>query len=190
MKPSGPCQVRFAISGVIKPNQEVKMQSHTKTGYSALQIALHWGVALLVLFQLIFGESMTTVVDAAEEGNVVSSLDQTLANAHYWVGISILVLVFLRLAVRLVQGAPAAKGPKNWMTVAAGAAHLAFYVLLAVVPVTGLLAIYMSDEYADIHELAKPAFIVLIAAHAGAALFHHFVLKDGILKRMLVPARG
>ncbi len=36
--------------------------------YSTLQIALHWLIAAAVLFQLVFGESMTNVVDAAEEG--------------------------------------------------------------------------------------------------------------------------
>lgn len=162
----------------------------TQPGYSALQIMLHWSIALLVLFQLIFGESMSKVVDAIEDGDAVSWLDQTLANAHYWVGTSILALVFVRLAVRVVQGAPEADGPANWMALAAKAAHVAFYILLVVVPITGLLAIYVSDEFADIHELAKPAFILLILAHGGAALFHHFVLKDGTLKRMLVPARG
>ena len=165
------------------------MQMQIKTGYSALQIILHWGVAILVLFQLLFGESMTNVVDAAEEGYAVSPLDQILATAHYWVGITILVLVIVRLAVRLLQGAPSLEGPANWMTMAAKAAHVAFYILLAVVPVTGLLAMYVSPDYGDLHTLAKPAFILLIVAHAGAALFHHFFLKDGTLKRMLVPAK-
>ncbi|ESW91110.1 hypothetical protein X770_10755 [Mesorhizobium sp. LSJC269B00] len=41
----------------------------------------------------------------------------------------------------------------------------------------------------DVHTWAKPVFIVLICIHAGAALFHHFILKDAVLRRMLVPAR-
>jgi cytochrome b561 len=36
---------------------------------------------------------------------------------------------------------------------------------------------------------AKPAFIILIAIHALAALYHQFWLKDGTLKRMLAPGR-
>ena len=40
----------------------------------------------------------------------------------------------------------------------------------------------------DIHAIAKPAFIVLIGIHAAAALAHHFVLKDAVLRKMLVPA--
>ena len=42
----------------------------------------------------------------------------------------------------------------------------------------------------DVHALAKPLFIALIAAHGGAALFHHFVLKDRVLRNMIVPAEG
>jgi cytochrome b561 len=75
------------------------------------------------------------------------------------------------------------------MTYAAKASHWLFYILLVAVPATGLLAIYVSDEFGDIHKLAKPAFIALIALHAVAALFHQFVLKDGTLKRMLLPAK-
>ena len=165
------------------------MTAETKTGYSALQISLHWVIAALVFFQLVFGESMTTVVDAAEEGTAVSPTDQFLATAHYWVGISILAFVALRLIVRLASGAPKPTGAASWMTFAATAAHWAFYLLLVAVPTTGLLAIYVSDEFGDIHALAKPVFIGLIALHAAGALFHQFFLKDGTLRRMLVPAR-
>ncbi|MCX5497538.1 cytochrome b [Kaistia dalseonensis] len=166
------------------------MTEKPATGYSPLQISLHWAIALLVLFQLLFGESMTTVVDAAEEGTSVSATDQFLANSHYWVGLSILALVALRIVVRLWQGAPpaASEGP-SWMEVAAKISHWLFYALLVAVPVTGLLAIYVSDSFGDIHALGKPAFIVLIAIHALAALFHQFWIKDGTLRRMLVPSR-
>jgi len=163
------------------------MTADVKSGYSGIQITLHWLIALLVLFQLVFGESMTTVVDAAEEGTVVSPTDQFLGTAHYWVGIAVLALVLLRLIVRLANGAP--KSETGWMAMAATATHWLFYLLLAAVPATGLLAIYVSDEFGDIHSLGKPIFIVLIALHAAAALFHQFFLKDGTLKRMLVSSR-
>jgi cytochrome b561 len=55
------------------------------------------------------------------------------------------------------------------------------------VPVSGLLALYVWNWMGDIHALAKPVFIVLICIHAGAALFHHFILKDAMLARMLFP---
>ena len=159
-------------------------------GYTGVQIGLHWLIAAMVFFQLVFGESMTTVIDAAEEGGSVSAQDQVLGTAHFWVGIAILMLALARFAVRLRAGAPEHAGDANpLLQLAATAMHWLFYVLLFAVPVLGLLGYYFGDPWGEIHTLAKPAFIVLIVIHAGAALFNQFVLKDGTLARMLKPAR-
>lgn len=157
-------------------------------GYRGIQIGLHWLIAVLVLVQLVFGESMTTYVDAIGEGRPLSSLEATLGSVHYWVGIAVLALVVVRLGVRLYYGAPPVDvTTPRWMILAARATHVAFYALLAAVPVSGLLAYYVWDWMGDIHAWAKPVFFVLIGVHAAAALFHQFVLKDGLLRRMLVP---
>lgn len=164
--------------------------TETRAGYSSYQIALHWIIAVLVLFQLFFGESMTTVQDAAEEGTVLTPTDQALSSAHYWVGLAILALVLIRFVMRLASGAPEpAESAPSWMQVAALVSHWLFYLLLLATPIVGLLAFYLGDPWGDIHSLNKPVFIVLIAIHALAALFHQFWLRDGTLKRMLVPAR-
>ncbi|MBA1139377.1 cytochrome b [Mesorhizobium neociceri] len=164
--------------------------TETGSGYSAYQIALHWITAALVLFQLLFGESMTTVVDAADEGQPVSALDQTLGSAHYWIGLAILALVVVRLIMRLVSGAPKpVEGGPSWMQIAARLSHGLFYLLLLATPILGLLAFYVGDPWSDIHSLNKPLFIVLISVHALAALFHQFWIRDGTLKRMLAPDR-
>jgi cytochrome b561 len=164
------------------------MRSQT-TGYSVLQITLHWTIAVLVLFQLLFGESMTAFVDAVADGRQLPPSDQTMASAHYWVGLAILALVAIRLCVPLVAGAPGSEpSTPRWMVLASRISHAAFYALLVAVPVSGLLAYYVWDWMGDIHAFAKPAFIVLIGIHAAAALFHHFVLRDAVLRKMLVPA--
>jgi cytochrome b561 len=157
-------------------------------GYSPLQVGLHWGIAVLVLFQLVFGESMGEVQRAAERGISVTGTDATLATAHYWVGIAILALVLFRLVLRLTRSVPVpAETAGRLAARLARIAHAAFYVLLVVVPLTGLLTIYVSPEFGDIHEFGKPIFIALIALHAAAALYHQFWLRDGTLRRMLVP---
>lgn len=163
------------------------MQRHQR-GYSGLQILLHWILAVLVLFQLIFGESMTAVVDAAEDGLQASGADLALGSAHYWIGIAILVFVGLRILLRLTSGVPrpADSGPA-WMSAAARASHILFYILLAATPILGLLAYYVGDPFGEIHSLAKPVFILLIVLHAAAALLHHFWLKDDTLKRIFIP---
>lgn len=163
--------------------------SAEKSGYAPIQIGLHWCIALLVIFQLVFGESMVTATEAAEEGEQIGGADAFLATAHYWVGLSILALVILRLGVRLRLGAPVLKETNQLLAFFAKAVHWAFYALLVIVPVTGLLAVYANPEIGEIHQLAKPIFIVLIAVHAAAAVFHQFVLRDGTLSRMLVPTK-
>ncbi len=163
------------------------MVSTERIGYSPVQIILHWTIAALVIFQLIFGESMGAVMRAARRHTIPSPSDQTLASLHYWVGIAVLVLVGVRLAVRLVQGAPPTVGLSPLAERAAQVAHSLFYLLLILVPVTGLLGYYFGNPWGDLHTLGKPAFIILIAIHASAALFHQFWVKDGTLRRMLVP---
>lgn len=160
-------------------------------GYSGLQIGLHWTIAGLVLFQLLFGESMTIYVDAAERGRPVPQYDQMMGSAHYWVGLSILFLAFIRLGLRMIYGAPHAEpSTPTWMAAASRVAHVAFYALLFAIPVSGLLAFYTWAWMGDVHSLAKPVLIVMIVIHAAAAFFHHFVLKDATLHNMLVPTRS
>ena len=162
------------------------MAQGARQGYSGLQILLHWTIALLVLFQLIFGESMVEVTEALERGEVPDPTGQVLASAHYWVGIAILVLVGLRVILRVTQGAPAPIGSGPQLLLAK-VIHGIFYLLLIAVPVTGLLAVYVDDEIGEIHEIGKPLFIAFIVLHALGALFHHFKLKDETLRRMFVP---
>ena len=76
--------------------------------YSIPQKALHWLMALLILFNLIFSDAMEEVAEAYERGEVPSPEDLTFANIHAYVGIAVLCLGLIRLAVRLTRGAPAA----------------------------------------------------------------------------------
>lgn len=157
-------------------------------GYSAAQISLHWLIVVLVFFQLIFGESMSTSFRAASRGTAVDPADATLATAHLWVGFAILALVVIRLALRLRDGAPLPPaGESPALVLAAKATHALFYILLFVVPISGIVAYYWVPAAGEVHELGKPAFIILIVLHIAAALWHQFWLRDGLLMRMLKP---
>ena len=166
------------------------MNAQQTQGYSTLQITLHWVIAALVAFQLLLGDGMTNVRDAAEEGATPSNVDFAVSIGHYWFGLAILALVLVRLGIRLTQGVP--PRPATSPTVldwAATLVHWAFYAMLFAMPVLGLLTVYVSDWFGDIHKLGKPVFIVLIALHVVGALYHQFIRKDGTLRRILVPAR-
>lgn len=154
--------------------------------YSRAQIFLHWAIALLVFFQLIFGESIADYGHALRDGTTPDSTTFLLGNAHIWSGIAILVLMLGRIVLRLSHGAPApVPGPKLQETVAK-AIHGLFYLLLIAAPLTGLAAWYLKIRTAgEVHELMKPVFIVLIVLHIVGALWHKFVLKDAVMQRMV-----
>lgn len=157
-------------------------------GYTIYQIGLHWLIAALVFAQLIFGESMTEAIEAAEEGESVSALEGNLADMHYYFGIAILALVAVRLVLRLKNGAPPPPPETSGAIELAGrVSHWLFYALLVVVPITGLLGYYYGDPCSEWHTYAKSVFIGLIALHVAASLYHQFWRKDGLLMRMLKP---
>jgi len=154
--------------------------------YSRAQIILHWVIALIVFFQLIFGESIAEYGHALREGTTPDSGLVIMANAHIWSGVAILVLMLARIPLRLSHGAPAPiPGPKLQVMVAK-AIHGLFYLLLIAAPLTGLAAWYLKIRPAgEVHEWMKPVFIVLIALHIVGALWHKFVLKDATMQRMV-----
>jgi cytochrome b561 len=159
-------------------------------GYTVYQIGLHWLIAVLVVTQLIFGESMSEAIEAieaAKDGETVSALNSYLAGTHFYFGIAILALVAVRLALRIRNAAPPPPSSSGAVELAGKISHWLFYALLVIVPVTGLLGYYFGDPYGELHTYAKPVFVGLIALHAAAALYHQFWLKDGLLMRMLTP---
>ena len=113
---------------------------------------------------------MVAATDAAETGEALAGKDAALATAHYWVGIAVLVLVALRLGIRVRSGGVTTAGSNVVLAWLAKATHWTFYALLVIVPVSGLLTVYVNPDVGEFHQLAKPVFIVLIALHAGAAL--------------------
>jgi cytochrome b561 len=156
-------------------------------GYTVLQLSLHWLIVLLVFFQLIFGEDMARYNYALRSGEDVAPL-MTGYYLHIGVGLVILVLTLVRFGLRLTIGVPASV-PGPALRVRAGEAlHYLFYLMLIVTPITGLLAQFVDMRtFGGIHSLNKPIFVLLIVLHVAAALYHHFVLKDSTLRRMMVP---
>lgn len=166
------------------------MSTSSPSSYNRTQIALHWLIAALVVFQIVFAEAIEEAAEAAEEGYRISAGEAFLAEAHIWVGFAVLGLTALRVAIRLVRGAPAAPaGEPALALLAMKVTHLAFYTLLFAAPLTGIIAYYVFPEAGELHEIAKPAFIVLIAIHVLATLWHHVVLRDDTLRRMIRPAQ-
>lgn len=161
-------------------------------GYSASQIALHWIIAVLVVFQLLFGDMIAHAWRAFRRGAEPAAADLFAANIHVYVGIAVLVLAVWRFALRLRRGVPAlpaGEGPVAvWL---ARIAHFLLYLFIFGMPVTGMVAWFgMIEPAGEIHETMKPVIIIVVALHAAGALWQHFGARTDVLRRMLKPARS
>ncbi len=164
------------------------MQSRS-AGYTSAQIVLHWVIAALVIYQLVFGEDIVPAFRAYMRGAVPQPEAVSEANIHVYVGLAILLLAMVRLVFRARYGAPGhPAGEALAMRYLAATAHVILYAAIFLMPRTGVLAWYFGlAEAGDLHEIGKPVLIVVVTLHATGALWQHFVAKTDVLRRMLKP---
>lgn len=157
-----------------------------KPGYSGLQIGLHWAAALLIGANYVISDGMGDALDAHLSGEPVLGL---IPVWHVWAGTALLVLVLVRLTVRFVSGGHSVAGPKTLADRAADVGHWVLYALMLAVPALGAITWFgKTNSTGDLHILVMNAMMLVILGHAAMAIFHHFVLKDGLLRRM-IPQR-
>lgn len=173
--------------------------------YGGTARLLHWIVAALVLVQLPLGYLM---VYRGSTLNIWDSLTNTLYSSHKLIGMVILVVMLARLAYRLTRGAPADEPTiESWQKSVSHLTHWALYILLIGVALGGWLGVSLfgatgifdwfslpslagQDQAAAkrvffLHFLGALAITCLAGIHIAAALYHHLVRKDGVLRRML-----
>ncbi len=177
----------------------------THARHPALTIAMHWGTLAAILIAV----GAMWVRDVVED----NTLRQVLLQAHRQLGIAVLLVAVARIVVRLRYGfADHAQGMAAVLRWAAKGAHLALYGVLLAIPLVGwaltnahginlnflgvipLPAITAADsEFADTlndyHVWLAWGLLALVGAHALAALWHHYVRRDAVLRAML-PARA
>ncbi len=160
------------------------MSKPVPRAYSRLQIRLHWLVFALLLLQFILHEPMTEAFDQIEKGLIPAFHPQVAA--HVFGGFLIFVLAAARLWVRLDRGVPPLPSHDPPLQIfAAHLTHYSLYALLFAMPVSGAVAWFRGNEAAaDAHGIMRFVLIALIALHVLASLYHHFLLKDGLLQRM------
>jgi cytochrome b561 len=153
-------------------------------GYSRAQIGLHWVVAALIVFQVVFGEEMGQAWRAVNQG--IAPQMTPLVWGHILGGAAVWLLAVWRLYLRRVRGVPAPLPDQpRGQVLAAEAVHWLFYAIMIIAPITGALAWFGGVHQAgEMHESVKPVIVLLVVLHVGAALYHHFVKKDGLLQRM------
>lgn len=172
----------------------------TAPAYSRTAIALHWLAAALIVANLGLGVSMVELP--------LSPLKLRLFGWHKTIGLTVLLVAAARLAWRYANPPPPPVAMPEWQRRAAAAAHAALYVLMLAVPLsgwiysssTGVSVVYLGlvalpDLVAKdkalaavlkvVHVTLNLGLVSLIGVHAGAALKHHFVDRDPVLRRML-----
>lgn len=173
------------------------MQRYTNTA-----IFFHWLIAGLIIAGFTLGVVMTDIPG-------ITPTKLKYFSWHKWMGVTVLGLAALRLLWRLLHRAPAYPDTMpGWQRSAAHALHGLLYVLIFAVPISGYfytlaagvpvvyLGVLKLPVLIDANPALKPVLkavhywlnMVLLAAvvvHVGAALKHHFVDRDGVLRRML-----
>lgn len=171
-------------------------------GYSGLSIGLHW-------FMLLLLAAVYACIELRELYPRGSDIREGLKTWHFMLGLSVFGLVALRLIARL--GSRRSPGPRSWTERLAAAVHLALYAIMFAMPILGWLALSadgkpipffglqlpplvgpneaLAGQVEEVHETIGTVGYLLAGFHAAAALFHHYVLRDGVLRRML-PGAG
>ncbi|MBS9719578.1 cytochrome b/b6 domain-containing protein [Tianweitania sp. BSSL-BM11] len=141
-------------------------------------------IAGLILFNYFYSEGMGAALHAAVQGRVGAALPIN-PTVHVAVGVSVLVLTLLRLALRISVGVPAVDGT-GWSRVIAKVGHKVLYLLMIAVPAIGAVTWFERfSELGDVHAILANALMLVALGHALTALFHQFILKDGLLMRMI-----
>ena len=174
--------------------------------YTSTAMALHWLIAVMILFSVSVGLYMTGLKFSPEK--------LKLYNWHKWAGVTIFTLVLIRCAWRLTHVAPLPP-PRMpaWQRHAGNASHYLLYALMIVIPLSGWLmssakgfqTMYfgviplpdlldksqeLGDTLQQIHKTLNYALIAIVVLHAAAALKHQLLDKDDVLKRMLPGRRA
>jgi cytochrome b561 len=164
-----------------------EMQQPSIMSYSLSQRFLHWAVALLIFFNLLFPDGMNIWHRLMRRGQVPTPEQISSANIHAYVGIAILLLAVLRLGLRFTKGVPdeIAQEPVIFR-LAARLAHAGLYILIFAMPLSGIAAYYFGiDPAGSFHaDVLKIILWALIAAHVAGALVHQFYWKSNVLRRM------
>ena len=170
--------------------------------YNNIAILLHWFIALLIISAFILGVTMVNIPG-------ITPTKLKYFSWHKWVGVTVLTLACLRLLWRLFhQAPPYPDSMPAWQKKAANSLHGLLYVLMFAVPLSGYfftLALGVPVVYLGIIPLPvliepNPAIkeslrllhfslnltlFICICLHVLAALKHHFIDRDDVMKRML-----
>lgn len=170
----------------------------TPARYDGLSILLHWITAALVVALWVLGQTIDWFPKGAPKIDARST--------HFLLGITLGVVLLGRIAWRATAGRSLPLADKGWAGITAKTVHYGLYLLVAATVVLGIFNAWQrGDVVFNLFTIPKMipgdlalkhtleelhgdfADVVLIVAglHAAAALVHHYLLRDSVLRRML-----
>ncbi|MEO0327042.1 MAG: cytochrome b [Pseudomonadota bacterium] len=176
-------------------------------GYSFAMRVLHWLMAIMMLFMIAAGIYMVN----GNWGGKFPPLRGQLYDIHRGTGFLLFLLVVLRLLIYRFTTPPSdlPAGISPVQKQVSQIVHFLLYAILIIQPIFGWYATNawgvknisvfgwfnlpqiaeknreLGNQLLEFHGYFGLAATALVAMHIGAAVFHHFVLKDEVLKRML-----
>ena len=182
---------------------------NTTTGYGAVAKLLHWLIAFGMIGIVVLGMVMHELDPF--NGSWLGYTTFQLYQFHKSVGFTLMALVVVRLIWKMSNPTPELpSGMKSWEAFLAKSVHIALYVALIGMPITGWLMVSASPFqipssyfglfnvphllgpseqleaiFMTLHDLLGKLLIAALVLHVAGALKHHFVEKDDVLKRML-----
>jgi cytochrome b561 len=176
--------------------------SRSATRYDTTTIVFHWITAILVATQWLGAQTIDWFPKGAPRIDARS--------VHISCGVLLAAILLSRIIWRLTAGRrlPLADGPV--LSVVAKATHWGLYALLAAMVLVGMALAWtrgdslfnlftlpqfdpgnhaLADQVQGIHATIGWIIVAVAGLHAGAALFHRLIWRDGVLGRML-PGRG
>jgi len=183
------------------PERPAMSWRNSTSRYGPVSIGLHWGMLLL----LVAVYACMELSDLFPKG---SDTRAALKTWHFMLGLSVFVLVWIRLVAHMTDPAPRIQpDPLVWEKILGKAMHVALYALMIGMPLAGWLLLSaegkpipffglhlpaliaenktLAESIKEIHETGGTVGYFLIGLHAAAALFHHYVKRDNTLVRML-----
>jgi len=175
---------------------------NTVDRYGHVAQLLHWVVVGLIIAQFVLAST-------AEDLPRLSAHRLEITALHKSLGITVLLLAAVRLVWRAVSPPPLLPASmKPWERAAAQAVHWGLYGVMFALPLSGWMWSSASnypvswfglvqlpdlvqpgkdlkDLFHEGHEILGTLLLVLAALHVLAALKHHFIDRDTVLRRML-----
>ena len=175
--------------------------SRREPAYGLVTRVLHWLTVVALLAQFTIGYTLDAGGSGrgrgrgrggdsgrgrGRGGDLEVFGEDRLLTAHVLLGVTILLLAVVRLSWRRRSSLPPwAEGLSALERTIAHWTERTLYLLLFVIPLTGLWLVLVSDDALALHVASHIAFFCAIAAHLGLVLKHQLIDRDHLLRRML-----